>query len=368
MGGSQTVSSSNKQQAYTYLTVVLSLDYISSSACTRRKQGVLSVSPVRAEVRGNLDSLYTLCTLSCLLLANMEQTEVAVTCFICSNTARYKCPKCQEIVFCSEEHGELHISDHVGDCFPYSLQDGSLMSTRDIKCGEVIFIQSPVIIGPVGNINDGGVCLGCHSILDIETCDSCSGCGYPMCHQECHHPSLECQLLSVLSPITDNYLAVTLLRLLMLKYTNLSVYQSLLRAANSLKSCCNVMVDRESLIGDVYKRFNEYWTTQEIQSAIEVVETRSRVLSANVDSVGHIGLYPVAMDTVSSGYNSKYVTNTQHPDGTVSLVATGNIREREKIIGSSFSEKFQSSTFSNNKTGPNISSHCPSENILENEQ
>ena len=297
----------------------------------------------------------------------MEQTELDMTCFICSNIARYKCPKCQKIVFCSEEHGKLHISDHVGDCFPYTVQDGSLVSTRDIKCGEVIVIETPVIIGPFGNINDGGVCLGCHSILDIEICDSCAGCGYPMCHQECHHPALECQLLSVLSPVTDNYLAVTLIRLLMLKYTNFPLFQSLLRTANSHKSRCNVTVDGQSLIGDVYKRFNEYWTTQEIQSAIEVVESRSRVLSANVDSVGHIGLYPMAMDTVSSGYNSKYVTNTHRPDGTVSLVATGNIREGEKIIGSSFSEKFQLSSFSNNKNGSNISFH-PSENISENEQ
>ena len=296
----------------------------------------------------------------------MDQTGVDVTCFMCSNIARYKCPKCQQISFCSEEHGELHISDHVGECFPYILQGGSLVSTRDIKQGEVILIQSPTIVGPFGNINDGGVCLGCHSLLNIETCDSCPGCGYPMCHQECHHPALECQLLSMLSPITDDYLAVTLIRLLMLKYTNNLVYQSL-QKANTFNNQCNIVVDRQSLIGDVYKIFNEYWTTEELQSAIEVVETRSRVLSANVDNTGHIGVYPVATDLVSSGYNSKYVTNTHWPDGTVTLVASSNIREGDKIIVSFINDKIQSSSFSNNKTGPSIFI-CPSENVFENEQ
>ena len=71
-------------------------------------------------------------------------------CFICPNIAKYKCPKCEKILFCDEDHGRLHIREDTGHCFPYKVENNNLVASRDIKPGEIILIQEPVVKSPLG--------------------------------------------------------------------------------------------------------------------------------------------------------------------------------------------------------------------------
>ena len=89
-------------------------------------------------------------------------------CFFCPNIAKFKCPKCEMVLFCSEDHGLLHIRDEVGTCFPYRVVKKDLQFTmskhefyasKDIKKGEVIMMQDPVIMGPFGDLSEDAMCL-----------------------------------------------------------------------------------------------------------------------------------------------------------------------------------------------------------------
>ena len=72
------------------------------------------------------------------------------------------------VLFCSEDHGLLHIRDEVGTCFPYRVVKKDLQFTmskhefyasKDIKKGEVIMMQDPVIMGPFGDLSEDAMCL-----------------------------------------------------------------------------------------------------------------------------------------------------------------------------------------------------------------
>ncbi|KAB7504610.1 Protein msta, isoform A [Armadillidium nasatum] len=69
-----------------------------------------------------------------------------------------------------------------------------LVAKEDIKEGEILFIDYPVVTGPKQNCEP--LCLGCYKQLDVSETYECSKCGWPMCGSECedkgYHP-LECE-------------------------------------------------------------------------------------------------------------------------------------------------------------------------------
>lgn len=71
-----------------------------------------------------------------------------------------------------------------------------VVATRDLKAGEVIIEEPPVTVGP--KQFTPVVCLGCS--IPIEIVRVCSGCGWPMCSEECAKNSalhqLECKHLA----------------------------------------------------------------------------------------------------------------------------------------------------------------------------
>ncbi|XP_062539337.1 SET domain-containing protein SmydA-8 isoform X2 [Armigeres subalbatus] len=64
-----------------------------------------------------------------------------------------------------------------------------LTATRPIRKGEIIFIDSPLLLGP--KIASVPVCLGCHRNLPTTSIDAhfdfyhCRRCGWPMCDSSC---------------------------------------------------------------------------------------------------------------------------------------------------------------------------------------
>ena len=73
-----------------------------------------------------------------------------------------------------------------------------MVATRDIKPGEVIFEERPLVFGPSDSTKP--ICLGCYTILQADTPICTYGCGYPMCSKECsevpQHRDNECRLFA----------------------------------------------------------------------------------------------------------------------------------------------------------------------------
>merc|ERR1719483_920002 len=121
-------------------------------------------------------------------------------CFICSFPAKFLCPKCEIISFCSEDHGRLHCREGFDECFPYRIghKEGvgrQLFTKRDIRQGEVLYVEDPIVVGPSQECEP--ICLSC--LAAIDTSYLCSGCGYPFCDEECAQDQVhieECKILA----------------------------------------------------------------------------------------------------------------------------------------------------------------------------
>ncbi|ODN00428.1 Protein msta, isoform B [Orchesella cincta] len=188
----------------------------------------------------------------------------APQCAICSEPCICYCKSCKRVSYCSKEHQKRHWKQHRPECFPVAVQvnsvfGSSLVVTRDIKRGEVILREKPLVSGPLlcfSNDEDDrpydyyctaprldsesekifSVCLACHKILldDASSSSSsspaptsCSKCGWPVC-MECEknptHADQECKIFaeSHLKPAAlcdkvAQYLCVSLVRLLLHK-------------------------------------------------------------------------------------------------------------------------------------------------------
>ena len=100
-----------------------------------------------------------------------------------------------------------------------------LVAARDISPWELVIDDTCLVIAP----NDVPVCLGCLGQLSPPSVQPCSGCGWPMCSDQCQHSedhATECQLFSKngVNPKFENYsdkhwlfTAVSILRMLLLK-------------------------------------------------------------------------------------------------------------------------------------------------------
>lgn len=92
---------------------------------------------------------------------------------------------------CDIEVLEKLVEDHVGTeikekCWKIEksiLEGRGIFTTRDIKPGEVVFIDSPIISGPRAGIATKPHCVICMELSDLKPCSK--GCGLPVCSEEC---------------------------------------------------------------------------------------------------------------------------------------------------------------------------------------
>lgn len=78
-----------------------------------------------------------------------------------------------------------------------------MFATRDIQPGELIFIDSPLLIGPRCHRKYSPMCVSCYkNNCPLFPCDH--GCGLPICSQECEdsvtHRQAECRFLKEWTP------------------------------------------------------------------------------------------------------------------------------------------------------------------------
>ena len=100
-----------------------------------------------------------------------------------------------------------------------------LVAARDISPWELVIDDTCLVLAP----NDVPVCLGCLGQLTATSVHPCSGCGWPMCSDQCDNSedhATECKLFSKngVNPKLENYsdkhwlyMAVAILRMLLLK-------------------------------------------------------------------------------------------------------------------------------------------------------
>jgi hypothetical protein len=74
-----------------------------------------------------------------------------------------------------------------------------LIATRDLKVGEVILQEEPLVAGP--SQVTPPVCLGCYSLLTEECATACPDCGWPVCSEKCARSSAhraECDITKLM--------------------------------------------------------------------------------------------------------------------------------------------------------------------------
>jgi hypothetical protein len=159
-------------------------------------------------------------------------------CPVCSVPAVSTCRTCKKIAYCSKEHQRSHWKVHKIDCFPVIEQEDEilgrrLIATRNIKQGEIILREKPLISGPkvlsliqtdvkseetdsshskqsveeksLGKLSSSSlslerkpICLGCLAAVTSDyLCPSCSWpvCG-PTCAENIEHKENECEIFA----------------------------------------------------------------------------------------------------------------------------------------------------------------------------
>jgi len=109
-------------------------------------------------------------------------------CPVCSKVAENKCTACKEIFYCNRECQRKHWKTHKFECksLPYKIEKSAelgryLVASRDLKEGEILFEESPLVVGPVTVTTP--VCLDCYAPVDGSFC--CRKSGWPLCGPTC---------------------------------------------------------------------------------------------------------------------------------------------------------------------------------------
>jgi len=115
-----------------------------------------------------------------------ELGEELHVCQVCNSDASQRCSGCQVAYYCSREHQRQHWKSHRLDCRAYRIESSPvvgrhLMACRDLKPGDIILKESPLVMGP--KMNSRPLCLGCYA--DVDGRFVCPRCGWPMCGPQC---------------------------------------------------------------------------------------------------------------------------------------------------------------------------------------
>lgn len=125
---------------------------------------------------------------------------------ICDAPGTERCIECNQVSFCSDAHRVEAWQEHEPHCRPFKVKiinnavthmiiedvfqvlkdpilGRYLVATRDIKPGEVILQEIPLIKGP--SQITAPVCLGCYRLIASDHHTPCMKCGWPMCAVLC---------------------------------------------------------------------------------------------------------------------------------------------------------------------------------------
>ncbi|XP_055598472.1 SET domain-containing protein SmydA-8-like [Uranotaenia lowii] len=111
-------------------------------------------------------------------------------CPVCNQPAKKRCSGCSSAYYCSVDHQRQDWKHHKNVCHPFKICSDErygryLVATKDIKAGEVVLKESPLVQGPAQIT--GPVCVGCLEGLKENQFLECERCGWPVCKRECQN-------------------------------------------------------------------------------------------------------------------------------------------------------------------------------------
>ncbi|XP_068617910.1 SET domain-containing protein SmydA-8 [Battus philenor] len=171
-------------------------------------------------------------------------------CAVCSAPAVQKCSGCQNVHYCCREHQKQDWKIHKFHCMPAKVKQDPkfgryLEATRDIKAGDIILKEAPLITGPAQVTPP--VCLGCYKLLEEGKTVACPKCGWSFCSKACTENELhkpECHYtqnrgekvtISTYGVPHPNYQCLTVLRCLYQRDHNKKLWDKL----QTLESHCD---------------------------------------------------------------------------------------------------------------------------------
>ncbi|XP_064097943.1 SET domain-containing protein SmydA-8-like [Macrobrachium nipponense] len=182
-------------------------------------------------------------------------------CEVCKNPAKQFCSSCRSVFYCSRECQKEDWKTHKGRCKPYVVQvhpvyGRHMVASRDIRAGEIIIKEQPVVIGP--KQRSVPLCLGCHKAVDGSA--RCSKCQFPICAPSCEiskYHKAECKVLAGatakikidnVESVHPAYECITPLRCLLTKETEPKKWEAL---SNLQDNVANIM---DTEVGHVIQR------------------------------------------------------------------------------------------------------------------
>ncbi|XP_074040747.1 SET domain-containing protein SmydA-8 [Leptinotarsa decemlineata] len=113
-------------------------------------------------------------------------------CAECGAPSELKCSACKLVTYCSKEHQKVNWKSHKNLCKPFEIKEDPvlgkcLVATRDLKAGDVILSELPIVYGPRPHmVEEGPVpCPGCCRLILGENSPRCEGCDFPVCDPNC---------------------------------------------------------------------------------------------------------------------------------------------------------------------------------------
>lgn len=133
-----------------------------------------------------------------------------------------------------------------------------IVATRDIRKGEIILRDTPVVSGP--KVISYPVCLGCHKLLQLPSLLNqkdyykCSKCTWPLCGPDCENSKQhvdECAMISAKKfyynvesnkneiKKESSYCVILPLRIMIMKSKNPQIYNEIMKLENHLDQRIN---------------------------------------------------------------------------------------------------------------------------------
>jgi len=117
-----------------------------------------------------------------------ELPDDSGSCPSCGKIATTKCTGCKQVYYCNRECQRKNWKVHKPLCkaLPYKICNSPelgnyLVASRSLKAGEVLFTESPLVVGP--SCVTIPVCLACYNPVDGSY--KCPNSGWPLCGPTC---------------------------------------------------------------------------------------------------------------------------------------------------------------------------------------
>ena len=124
------------------------------------------------------------------LIRKMSTQPLPASCALCSSQCTQSCGICKKVNYCSKEHQKSDWKVHKPNCFPAIVKTNEelgryLVATKNIKQGETILKEKPIVSGPNGKHGYHPICLSCYRV--VKTDYVCTKCGWPVCNPKCEN-------------------------------------------------------------------------------------------------------------------------------------------------------------------------------------